>query len=242
MQVCNLTTPGQLLPRAAPAVQAQLPQAAGGHDAEIAAPAQARGVARSPRWPRAAPSSPVLGEVDPIAPERGSARRALQRARSITICWPSGGRTKIDDVALLRLEQIYPFPAKTLTARAGALRQGRAGVVPGGAGEHGGLDLRRPAAGAGARGTRRPRHAAALCRAAPEAASTATGLAKVHAAEQAALVAPGIDASAEARGGRRAGMAGDMASEIKVPAARRERHLRHRRAMAEAGRRGGGDG
>ena len=37
MQVCNITTAGQLFPRAAPADAPQIPEAAGRHDAEIAA-------------------------------------------------------------------------------------------------------------------------------------------------------------------------------------------------------------
>ena len=50
----------------------------------------------------------------------------------------------------MRLEQIYPFPEKTLGRGTAAVSQGRSGVVPGGAGEHGRLDLRRPAAREGA--------------------------------------------------------------------------------------------
>ena len=36
-------------------------------------------------------------------------------ARSITICWPSGARRGMNDVAIVRLEQLYPFP-ETLAA------------------------------------------------------------------------------------------------------------------------------
>ena len=53
MQVCNLTTRGQLLPRAAPADPAQIPQAAGRRHAEIAAARQGGRCRRSPIWGRA---------------------------------------------------------------------------------------------------------------------------------------------------------------------------------------------
>ena len=45
IQVCNLTTPGAVFPRAPPADQTQLPQAAHHHDAQEHAAAQAGGVA-----------------------------------------------------------------------------------------------------------------------------------------------------------------------------------------------------
>ena len=57
MRVGNLTTPGQLLPRAAPPAEGELPQAAGADDAEVAAAAQAGGLHAWPNSARAAPSS-----------------------------------------------------------------------------------------------------------------------------------------------------------------------------------------
>ncbi len=51
----------------------------------------------------------------------------------------------IKDVAIIRLEQIYPFPENTLGRILRPLRQRRRRLVPGGAREHGRLELRRPA-------------------------------------------------------------------------------------------------
>ena len=57
----------------------------------------------------------------------------------------------IDDVYLLRVEQLYPFPLKALAHRARALQERRGRLVPGRAQEHGRLDLRRALPGMGAR-------------------------------------------------------------------------------------------
>ena len=49
----------------------------------------------------------------------------------------------VDDVYLLRVEQLYPFPLKALVDDAVALQEGRGRLVPGRAEEHGRLVLRR---------------------------------------------------------------------------------------------------
>ena len=61
----------------------------------------------------------------------------------------------IDDVYLLRVEQLYPFPLKALVQRARPLQAGRGRLVPGGAAQHGRLALRRALHRMGARPDRR---------------------------------------------------------------------------------------
>ena len=51
---------------------------------------------------------------------------------------------------IVRLEQLYPFPENTLGRDAGAVPQRRSRLVPGRAGEHGRLELRRSAIREGA--------------------------------------------------------------------------------------------
>ena len=106
---------GQLLPRAAPAVEAQLPQAAGDLHAEVAAAAQAGGVVARRDEPRAARSSFVIPEIDAIAPP--------EQVRRVVLCSRQGLLRPADraaraqgssDVAIMRLEQLYPFPENTL--------------------------------------------------------------------------------------------------------------------------------
>ena len=95
----------------------------------------------------------------------------------------------IDDVYLLRVEQLYPFPARALMHELSRFPQGRGRLVPGGADEHGRLDVHRAQHRVGARA-----HAdgeaqrAALRRARRPSAATATGLASKHNQEQKALV------------------------------------------------------
>ncbi len=69
-----------------------------------------------------------------------------------------------DDVYLLRVEQLYPFPLKALVADIVALQEGRCRLVPGRAEEHGRLELRRALSRMGAWPDRRQGEAAALCR------------------------------------------------------------------------------
>ncbi len=77
---------GQLLPRAAPAVEAQLPQAAGDLHAEVAAAAQAGGVVagRDGRGQRVPLRHP--GDRRDRAAGPGAARRAVFAARCTTTC------------------------------------------------------------------------------------------------------------------------------------------------------------
>ena len=124
------------------------------------------------------------------AARSGAPRRAVLRQGVLR---PAAERREkaIRDVAIMRLEQIYPFPENTLTRELDAVSQRRTGVVPGGAGEHGRLEFRRPAAREGA-----DRLAGKATRpiyvGREAAASPATGSARAHAAQQAALVAAAL--------------------------------------------------
>ncbi len=124
MQVCQLHHAGQLLPRPAPAGEARLPQALDPDDAQVAAAPQAGGLDAEPKWgPRAA--SIACSWDDAEAPGRTKTTIKLaadDKIRRVVLC--SGkvyydlleDREKrgIDDVYLLRLEQLYPFPAKAV--------------------------------------------------------------------------------------------------------------------------------
>ena len=85
----------------------------------------------------------------------------------------------VNDVYLLRVEQLYPVPMKALGARARALQAGGDRVVPGGAAQHGRVALHRALSRMGAQPGRRDTEACALCRPAG-AAATAVGVMSQH--------------------------------------------------------------
>ena len=214
MCVCQPDHAGQLLPRAAPAVEAQLPQAAGDVHAEIAAAAQAGGVAAGTTWPSGSAFQFVIPEIDAIAPpEQVQPRRAVHAARSTTTCWRSGGSKEIERRGDPAARAALSVPGEDAGTRAGAVSQRRSGLVPGGAGEHGRLELRRPADREGAAPAstckaKRPRYVGREA-----AASPATGLAtRACGASRRALVADGARLRL-----RRSRGEGCMATEIKVP-------------------------
>jgi 2-oxoglutarate dehydrogenase E1 component len=130
--------------------------------------------------------NPVLGEVDPIAP-REVRRVVLSSGKVYYDLLAERRAKKIGNVALLRLEQIYPFPAKALKSVLDPY--GKAELVwcqeePENMGAWTFVDRRLERVLEELGGpSRRPRYVGRA-----EAASTATGLAKAHAAEQAALV------------------------------------------------------
>ena len=68
-------------------------------------------------------------------------RRPCARARSITTCLEEREKRGINDVYLLRVEQLDPFPAKALINELSSLPRRGDGVVPGGAEKHGRLGL-----------------------------------------------------------------------------------------------------
>ena len=70
----------------------------------------------------------------------------------------------IDDVYLLRIEQLYPFPTKALMTGTVALQAGRDRLVPGRAAQYGRLGVRRYLPGMGAQSDRRQTSPRPLCR------------------------------------------------------------------------------
>ena len=140
---------------------------------------------RSRSWPRAASS-------------RCSTTAASDPARCGASCSCSGkvyydllegarGRRSADDVAIVRVEQLYPFPRAELDAVARALpAAGRARLVPGGAAQHGRLALRARALPRRRRLRLGPRSCATS--AARPRPPRRPGSLKVHLAEQDALV------------------------------------------------------
>ena len=133
-------------------------------------------------------SSEVLDDagVDPARVRRVVLAAA---ASSTTTCSRRARSSAAADVALVRLEQLYPFPAAELVAallaRYAAARG--AGLGAGGAAQHGRLALRARAV-PGRRGPGQRRHAAALRRP-RRPAPPAPGSLKVHLAEQEQIVA-----------------------------------------------------
>ena len=152
---------GQLFPHPAPPDAPAVPQAADHHDAQDRCCATRRRSRPWPTWPRASASTACCTTTPrPAARSAASSCKPDKEIRRVVLCSgkvylrpagrarPKAGR---DDVYILRLEQFYPWPMKSLTDRTGALPERRAGLVPGRAQEHGRLDLRRSVAGTDAR-------------------------------------------------------------------------------------------
>ena len=122
---------GQLLPHPAPPDAARLPQAADRDDAEVAAAPQARGVDARRDHRRHVASTALLCDDAADARRRDDQarhgrqdppRRRCAPARSTTTCSRSATKRGIDDVDLLRIEQLYPFPPKALVNELVALQ------------------------------------------------------------------------------------------------------------------------
>ena len=122
MQVVYLHDAGQFLPRAAPADQARVPQAADRDDAEVDAAQQARGVEPGRLRGRHELPSPAVGprrdpqgrEDQARARRQDPPRRDLCSGKVYYDLYEEREKRGVDDVYLLRVEQLYPFPLKAL--------------------------------------------------------------------------------------------------------------------------------
>ena len=122
MQVVNCTTPANFFHVAAPPAEARIPQAADRDDAQVAAAPQARGVERS-RISRPAPASTACC-WDSAETHKGEKIKLVRddKIRRVVLCsgkvyydlYEEREKRGIDDVYLLRVEQLYPFPLKAL--------------------------------------------------------------------------------------------------------------------------------
>ena len=184
MQVANCTTPANYFHVAAPPAEARVPQAADPDDAEVAAAPQAGGVATSTRLRRGHARSTALlwddaqmhkGEKIKLAKDDKIRRVVLCSGKVYYDLYEEREKRGINDVYLLRVEQLYPFPVKALLNELGALQERRGRLVPGGAQEHGRLDLRRALSGMGAGPARTSRRSAPATPAARPPPSTGDG-------------------------------------------------------------------
>ena len=152
----------------------------------------------------------VLGTMRSRDRARRSSSRPTSKIRRVVLCsgkvdydlFEARDAAGIDDVDLMRVEQLYPFPARAADHRAVALPAGRRGLGAGGAQEHGRLGFVEPNIEWVLQHTKasstRPRYAGRAA-----SAATATGLASKHNQEQTALVAQALLATAEGEQGWR---------------------------------------
>ena len=113
---------GQLLPRAAPPAEARVPQAADRDDAEVDAAQQARGVDARARSASGTSFHRLLwdhaethkGEKIKLAKDDKIRRVVLCSGKVYYDLYEEREKRGIDDVYLLRVEQLYPFPLKAL--------------------------------------------------------------------------------------------------------------------------------
>ena len=142
MQVAQPTTAGADLPSAAPADDPPVPQAAGHHDAEVAAASTRMRSRRCPNSPRAG-SRPSSAPRREHRSEEGQARGRLLGQGVLRPGRPRATSASSTTWLILRVEQLYPFPHKAFAAE---LRKfpnvDRARLVPGRAAEPGRLVLR----------------------------------------------------------------------------------------------------
>ena len=109
--------------------------------------------------------SRAVGRRAASAGREDQARRRRQEIRRVVLCsgkvyydlYEEREKRGIDDIYILRVEQLYPFPTKALVTELVALQAGRGRLVPGGAAQHGRVALRRALSRMGAQPRSRPR-------------------------------------------------------------------------------------
>jgi len=134
----------------------------------------------------------VIPEIDPIAADEAVKRLVFCTGKVYYDLLAARREEKIDTVALVRIEQLYPFPRVSLPKV--IARYPNAEIVwcqeePQNMGAWTWIDRRLEAAAAAADRRARPRYVGRR-----EAASPATGFYKVHSAEQAALIEEALTA------------------------------------------------
>ncbi len=167
----QLHHPGQLFPRPAAPAPSRVPQAPGADDAEVAAPSQACGIRPGSVRPGVELPSPVVGRRPRQARRGRSSSSPDDQIRRVVLCsgkvyydlYEEREKRGINDVYLLRVEQLYPFPARALIQELTPLQGRRDRVVPGRAEEYGRLELHRAECVLGSRPYRCQAPAPALC-------------------------------------------------------------------------------
>ena len=121
-QIANCTTPGQLFPRSPPPAAPPVSQAAGADDAQVAAPSQARGIEPASNSGPDTSFHRLLWDDAQFLPDQPIKLVPDDKIRRVVLCsgkvyydlYDEREKRGIDDVYLLRMEQLYPFPARAL--------------------------------------------------------------------------------------------------------------------------------
>ena len=175
---------------------AVVPQAADRHDAEEPAAPRAVGVGAG-RPDAAAASSASSARSTSSPPPKVRARGVLQRQGLLRPAQGAPQARVCSDVAIVRVEQLYPFPREEYQPISTAIPTRGSRLVPGRAAEPGRL-VPDPPSPAGLRSAQRTRCSTP---AAPPAAAPATGIGKIHEIEQQALVAAALHSTATEESG-----------------------------------------